>query len=348
MKRSTGSTIILVTATQIARADFDGSIFTCKTAPRPVAISPAAVVRAGLALGEKPAAVWILTHDAFAQRVTLNPAQVAGLTGEQLGRALSFEVEPFSGIPVMESATGFYAVGEGSFTVVEAGGTLAGITHPGTTPDDEEALHESLEQWLLRLQAGALPLIIPPAPAPSPNRFLIAALALEAAALLVFLANVGWRGVQRATLERRNAELAATGHELDTATKQVAALKKELFAHEKEQAQRERILVRRGALLALLNGLGSTRTDEVVVRGIEAEGPSSLVVSGISLEAGAVDEMSIVLTQTLRDDGWSAQPRHKTGRKNLPSGGPWEFSLTITHEEATRDQAMQISQREPE
>jgi hypothetical protein len=363
MKRPAGSTVLLVTGTRIARADFDGTLRTCKTAPRSAGGSPAEAVRAALALGGSAGTVWVLSEDAFVQRVTLNPAQVAGLTPEQLGRALSFEVEPFSGIPVMESATGFHDAGESFFTVVEmsradrdgiqravteAGGKLAGITHPGTTPDDEETLRESLGEWLLRLQAGALPLITPPAPAPSPNRFLVAAAVLEAAALLLLFADLGWKGVQRVILERRNAELAAAGRELDAATKQVAALKKELLDLEKDQAQRERVVARRGALLALLNGLGSTRTDDVVVRGIEAEGPSIVVVSGISLEAGAVDEMSIVLTQTLRAAGWSAQPRHKTGKKNLASGGPWEFSLTVTHEEATRDPAMQISQREPQ
>ena len=84
------------------------------------------------------------------------------------------------------------------------------------------------------------------------------------------------------------------------------------------------------------------------MRGIQSEGPSTLIVSGLSLEAGAVDEMSIVLSQNLRAAGWTAQPRQKTGKRDLSSGGPWEFSLALTHDEAEHPQPMRLSQRGPE
>ena len=356
MKRAATSTLILVTAARIARADSGGA---CITAARPVGSSVGEAARAALALGGKAEAVWVLCDDVFAQRVALSPAQVAGLTPDQLRRALSFEVEPFSGIPIAESVTGFHRSGEGAFDVIElpradrdaiqraasdAGGKLAGIAHPGTVPGDD-ALPAWLAGMLPRLQSGALPLITPPAPAPSPNRFLIAGLVLEAVALLLLFTLAGWNTVQRKTLERRNAELTAASRELEDASKQTAALKAELASLLKEQAQRERVIVRRGSLLALLNGLAATRAEDVVVRGIQADGPSSLIVSGLSLEADAVDEMSIVLTQSLRAAGWTAQPRNKTGKRHLPSGGPWEFSLTLTHEESSRAQTIQISQR---
>lgn len=361
MKRATASTIIVVTASRIARADFEGGAMNARVAPRAADASSVDSVRAALALGGRAAGkTWVLSRDVFVQTVSLNPAQTAGLTPDQLGRALSFEVEPFSGFSLAEAVVAFHEDAPGAFTVIEmprsdreaivravagAGGKLAGITHAGKAPEDDEALRAWLADFLLRLEGGALPLITLPAPAPSPHRFLIAAIALEAAALFFLIACASWTAWQRKGLEHRNAELTAASRELDAANKQTVVLKKELAALDKERDQRERVIARRGALLALLNGLAATHNQDVVVRGIETEGASSLIVSGLSLEAGAVDEMSIVLTQSLRAAGWTAQPRHKTGKKNLPSGGPWEFSLTVTHEEAVRAPDIQISQR---
>ena len=156
MKAGTASTFVLVTANRVARADFDGTLHFTKSAPRSAGVSATDAVRAALALGGKAAReTWVLDTDLWTQEVKLNPAQVAGLTPDQLGRALSFEAEPFSGIPVAESATGFRDEGGGTFNVVQmprsnhdaivrvlmsAGGTLAGIAHPGTVPEDDGAL----------------------------------------------------------------------------------------------------------------------------------------------------------------------------------------------------------------
>ncbi len=364
MKRVAGSTILLVTAKRIARADFDGSLRACRSGLRAANSSPAEAVRAALALGGKTSeAVWVLSEDVWTQKVVLHAGQVTGLTADQLARALSFEVEPFSGIPVMEGATGFHRGSDSTFEVVEisrsdrdaiqrvvadAGGKLAGITHPGAAPLDDEALNVWFTGWLPRLQGRALPLITPPAPAPSANRFLYTAIALEIAALLLLFGIGGYQALQRSALTKRQLALTTAANELAAANRQLETSRKELARLDKEQAQRERVVNRRGSLLALLNGLAATRPEDVVVRAIQAEGPSTIVVSGLSIEAGAVDEMSIVLTQSLRASGWTAQPRHKTGRRALPSGGPWEFSLTLTHEEAARAQAIQLSQRTAE
>jgi hypothetical protein len=362
MKAGAGSTFILVTAHRVARADFDGALRSAKSAPRPVGASAAEAVRAALALGGKAAReTWVLDTHLWTQEVKLNPAQVAGLTPDQLGRALAFEAEPFSGIPVGESATGFRDAGGGTFNVVQmpradrdaivravasAGGQLAGIAHPGSAPEDDEALLEWWPQHPARI--AATPRITPPAPEPSPHRFLVTGIALTAAAVVLVFALAGWNAVQRKIHMQSNAEFAAAARELDAANKQNDALRKELATLEKQDKQREQVHARRGALLALLNALATTRGEEVVVRALTAEGPSSLVVSGLSLEAGAVDELSIVLTQQLRAAGWTAQPRSKTGKRNLPSGGPWEFALVLTHEEAAQAQAVQLSQRATE
>ncbi len=327
-----------------------------RAAPRPAGTT-ADAVRAALALAGRPGAVWVLSDEVFSQKITLSPAQVAGLTPEQLGRALSFEIEPFSGIPVGDSAIGYREEGGGGFSVVElsrverdaiqravenAGGKLAGIAAASGVPEDQEALFA----WLAHFSSDTQPSIAPPAPAPSPHRFLYAGLAFEAAAILLLLLGLGWTALQRRSLERRNAELAAAARDLARASQQVETLRQELSTLAKDDALRDRVRARRGALLAVLNGLATTRSDEVVVRAITAEGPSSLLVSGLSLEAGAVDELSIVLSESLRGSGWSAQPRLKTGLRNLPSGGPWEFSLALTHEETASAQSVQLSQRD--
>lgn len=294
------------------------------------------------------------------QKVPISPAQSAGLSVEQMQRALAFEVEPFSGIPVAESAVGYHDVGEGIFAVAEisrtdraemqgsvaaSGGKLIGITHAADAPEDEDSLRGWLADWLVRLENGTVPLIAPLAPAPSPNRFLLAGTAMLAAVLVLLFGLGAWHARQRKDLEQRNAQLTAAGRELEAANRRLAELKKEWAAVEKAEAQQAQIMSRRSALESLLRELAATRSEDVVLRGIQAEGPSSLVVSGLSMEAEAVDEMSMVLTQRLRAAGWTAQPKHKTGRRNLPSGGPWEFSLILTHEEAARAQAMQLSQR---
>lgn len=357
MKAAT-STIVLVTGDRIARADFDGDLRSTKSAPRPVSASAAEVVRAALALGGKAAReTWVLSADVWRQEVKLNAAQIAGLTREQLGRALSFEAEPFSGIPVAESATGFRDEGGGAFNVVQmpradldavaravasAGGRLAGIVHPGSAPEDDEALLEWWPRQPARM-AGA-PIIRPPDRGPSPHRFFVTGLILEAAAigLLAFLGY--WNAARKKGYENRQAEFAVTARALEAANQQNQAWRAQLATLEKQEQQRGQVQARRGALLALLKALAAARTEDVLVRGFAAEGPSSLVVSGIALEAGAVDELSIVLSQQLRAVGWIAQARSKAGTKNMVNGGPWEFALVLTHTEAAQAPAVNLSQ----
>ncbi len=354
------TTFILVTANRVARADFDGDLRLAKSAPRPPAVADA--IRAALALGGKAAReTWVLSADIWSQEVKLNSAQVAGLSQEQIGRALSFEVEPFSGIPVMESATGFRDAGDGMFKVAQmpraelgtiaravagAGGRLAGVAHPGAAPVDDEALLEWWPRQPERIAAG--PVVMPPEAEPSPRRFFLAALVMEAAALIILVLIFAWMGNRFRDLQKRNEDFTAASRELDAVNRSGDALRRQLASLEKQDKQREHVHSRRGAVLALLNTLAQIRTDDIVVRGLTAEGPSSMVVSGLSLEAGAVDELSILLTGQLRGAGWIAQPRSKTGRKHMPNGGPWEFAVVLTHEEAERSKAVQLSQNTTE
>lgn len=365
MKRSPVSTLVVITASRVVRADWRRGAWTVQAGPRPATESGmgtgAESVAAALKLaGPAPGRTWVLSCEVFAQEVRLSPAQIAGLSPAQIERALAFEVEPFSGLSQAEGVLAFHEDAPGSFSIAAlpqteraavvravraAGGKLAGLTHGGRVPEAEAELAAWCAGKLARLESGALPVIMPAAPTPSRHRFLVAGLALEAAALLLLFAIVGRTAAQRRELETRNTQLASAAREIEAADRQVAALKMEAAALDREEEQRGRVIARRGSLLALLRGLAATRGEDVVVRGIQADGPSSLIVSGVSLEAGAVEEMSIVLTQSLRAAGWVAQPRNKTGIRHLPTGGPWEFSLTVTHDEAARKPHLQLTQR---
>lgn len=360
MKRPGKLTLLLVTRQRIARADFANGATTCKNAQRPPKASSTDAVRAALALGgSATGAVWVLSEDVWSQNVALSPAQVSGLSPEQLGRALSFEVEPFSGIPAAESVTGYKTTGPGAFAVVEmsradrdtiqrvvsdSGGRLAGIASADAPPAEELELPGWLAQWPQRLEGGTVPVITPPARAPSPQRFLVAGCVLAALAIALLIAISFSNSMARRDLDRRNGEFLAASRDLDAANKQIAALKVEQTTLEKLNASRTQVFARRGALQAVLATLAATRTEEIVVRGFAAEGPSHLVVNGLSLEAGAVDELSIVLSHKLKSAGWTAQARKKVGTKNLPSGGPWEFAVLLTHEEAALEPSPRSSE----
>lgn len=346
MKHPGRATLLLITSTRISRADFDGGLRDFKSVGRP----QGEAVGAALALGGKAGAVWVLSEDVFEHRLALHAAQVMGLTAEQLGRAIAFEVEPFSGIAVTEGIAGYLRRSEGSFDVIElpraalegmaraavsAGGRLAGVAHPGAVPAEPE-LQAWLAQMLSRLQSGELPIIIPPAPAPAANRFRVAAGQMAAVALVLLFGLGSWNSRQRAGLEKHIAEYGAASRALDAANKQSADLRKQLDAFEKEQTQRAEVTARRSALLSLLTGIAANRPEDIVVRDIKVDGPSSLIVSGLSLEADAPDELSIVLSQSLHNHGWTAELRSKTGKRNLANGGPWEFALTLTYEETSQ------------
>jgi hypothetical protein len=168
-------TLLVVTAGQLVRADFaPGSTVpsSVRSAARPPGSDPAGAVRVALALGGRGAArTWVLCEDIWTQAMALPRSQVAGLTGEQLAQALSFEVEALSGVPSHAAALGFHATQERDGqvhywiaemlladrdavgrVVREAGGRLAGLIHPSALPQPlaestTGAPWQRLEQW---------------------------------------------------------------------------------------------------------------------------------------------------------------------------------------------------------
>ncbi len=343
--KSHAVTVLLVESRRVAR--WDAATHACAVAARPAGTDFPGAVRLAASLGGKVATTWVVVDDLFTQRLTLGPAQVAGLTPDQLTRALSFEAEPFSGLPVTESATGYRGEGGGVFTVVQmraadragavqavaaAGGGLAGIAPAGTPPEDEAAL----ARWFAGLAPDLPTTAHVPPPGRSRTRRSAAAVGvgLAVAAGLVLGACFLWNGVRIFAAERQFAEVNEARRLLQAERARLTQLQAEEKALLEAAGRRTALAERRRALAAVLRQLSAAASEDTVVRQIQAEGTSRLVVSGVSMEAGAVDELSIVLSQRLQPHGWTATPRQKKGRRTLPSGGPWDFSLELRHREA--------------
>src|SRR5262249_13915667 len=152
-------TLLLVTHQNLVRADFSGTskpeLLDSWDTARPDLDDLPSFVEAALALGGKPGRkVWVLTTDLWTQTLSMQARATAKLTGEDLSKALSFEVETLSGINAFESIIGQTSLparknDELSYWVVQArtadreqieqivrmaGSRLAGLCHPGGLP----------------------------------------------------------------------------------------------------------------------------------------------------------------------------------------------------------------------
>lgn len=428
--------ILLLTTGRIARADFTTLGTPAAgvwSAPRSHDSTPVDAVRAALALGGRlGSVVWVLFEDAWIQNIDLSKGQVSGLSPEQIGRALSFEVESFSGMAVGESALGFSDCGERdgvkSYWIVElaagvrdamqqaivaAGGKLAGVCHPGGVPrpvdpanaghawrrleawnggmlwlecdvrqhirtrvltappallqsapgaglelltvdaataitnpdpsasakrfalDDEAQLREWFDAWGGALHAGrpSVPVVAPRAPKPTPRKYILTGVVLEAAMIFLFGLAILRGTLVRNRLQAERAEITRANEKIQTVVKTNTALRKEIADLELQVEKRAMLTGRRDSIPALLRALASTRPDDVVLSNIRPGGASSMIVNGIALEAISVDEMSVALTTMLRSEGWYAQPLQKIAKRTLPNSGPWEFSISVSQED---------------
>ncbi len=178
MFRRPAVTLLLVTNQSIVRADFSGGVkpvlLESWDAPRPDLDDLPSFVEAALALGGKPGRkVWVLATEFWTQTLAMQARAAARLTGEDLSRALGFEVETLSGITAFESIIGQANVparktDELAYWVVQArttdraqieqiirmaGSRLAGLCHPGGLPrslspvDDAKSSWQRVELW---------------------------------------------------------------------------------------------------------------------------------------------------------------------------------------------------------
>jgi hypothetical protein len=87
--------------------------------------------------------------------------------------------------------------------------------------------------------------------------------------------------------------------------------------------------LRRRALPSLLRALAQARPRDVVIQELRDEGRWSLLVSGIGMSAGVVDELTLGLTRQLRGTGWTVHPMQKVALGVFDNAGPWRFTLQV-------------------
>jgi hypothetical protein len=148
------NTILLVTRDEIARADVRGGVLTVSRSARPVIDDFPSLVEAAIRLGgRRPGRVWVLSTEFWNQTLSLSPEATAGVKADQLGRALGFEAESFSGLSAMEATVAYVPlpgskderpfwliqvphslVEQVEYVVGQAGGRLVGLCHPAGLP----------------------------------------------------------------------------------------------------------------------------------------------------------------------------------------------------------------------
>ncbi|MBI3817402.1 MAG: hypothetical protein HY286_01830 [Planctomycetes bacterium] len=164
MPRRPSLTILYIGAQRAARVDLSGPGVT-HSAERPCGgESFEAIVESLLKENAKPAArTFIFSEDVFTQTIDLPASAVAGLTVEQVQRALSYELEPVSGVRAAEAAVGMRECGaagdrrrywvalvplatrDAAAAVAQRHQSrIAGIAHPGGLLNNNNA---SLEVW---------------------------------------------------------------------------------------------------------------------------------------------------------------------------------------------------------
>mgnify|MGYP007068602944 CR=1 FL=1 len=332
------------------RADLVDGGWICRSGARATGSSVAEAMGAARSLGDETGKkVWLLSDEWFSQSFTLNPAQIAGLNDEQLGRALAFEAEPFSGIPMTSAALGFLRAGEGSFEVVAlpaevrsrlmdlAGGAFGGIAAAGPPPEDDDGMRQWAAILSGDLEGRRGPVVSAPAAPPSANRFRTAGFLMEAAAMLLLCASWWWIKSETLALRKKQSEYTSVANDLAAANLRIKNAGAEITNLRTDLDAANSLAARRLAVPVLLQSLGLQKSDDVVLSKIDVDGPSSSLIRGVALNPDAVDELSIVLKEALKPAGWSVFPGQKKGMRKLPNGGPWEVSLSIVHAEAAKE-----------
>ena len=158
MKSRGVNTLLLITHDRLVRADLRpgraATVADLHEERRPAADDLPSLVEAALRLSRtRPGNVWILSSELWTQVLSLPSDSLSGLKAEEIGRALGFEAEPFSGISALEAAAAQVLLpGEGpqrafwltnvltsqlqqiEDIVRQSGGRLLGMSHPGGLP----------------------------------------------------------------------------------------------------------------------------------------------------------------------------------------------------------------------
>jgi hypothetical protein len=222
-----------------------------------------------------------------------------------------------------------------------------GTAAPAAPPDaqrftlnNETHLRRWLTAWAhnLRETPAALALAKPPSAAPRLGRYVLLGIAAEAVAVVVCAAHWGWVTVQRDRLRRELGAIEAASVRLDEVERQNVAARSEMTELRRTIAGREvarlALARRRHAMPSLLRALSEAKPDDVVIRELRDGGPWRVRIGGVSLSAGAADDLAVRLASALKDGGWTVQPLQKRAEGLLPDAGPWRFALQVALQDA--------------
>jgi hypothetical protein len=163
-------TIVLIAGDRLVRADVRagrGADCQIYRRSRPAADDLPSLVEAALGAGPKRAGrVLVLCSEFWTQTLGLSAATTAGMSPQEIGQALAFEVEPFSGIAALDSQLRHVALPaeddqrffwvtqvplavqeELEHTVRQAGGRLLGLAHPAGLPEPISAECSARHPW---------------------------------------------------------------------------------------------------------------------------------------------------------------------------------------------------------
>jgi hypothetical protein len=185
---------------------------------------------------------------------------------------------------------------------------------------------------LARQSAGLA--ILAPAPAVVPiRRLMLAGIGFELLAAAACFACGRWAAAYRAGLRREVVEVRASVGQIMQIEKENADAVRALVDLRQGKDVGEgggRVLeLRRRALPSLLRALAQARPRDVVIQELRDEGRWSLLVSGIGMSAGVVDELTLGLTRQLRGTGWTVHPMQKVALGVFDNAGPWRFTLQV-------------------
>lgn len=171
MPKRPATTVLLITDTEVLRADFDGGSKLVDLWRRERAVEGGLATAAELAMGLGPKIgrrVLVLTTAAWTQTLPLPASSLNGMNDDELAQTLKFEVESFSGVAAFESDLAHRITHSSADTrefwitqfenselrtleeVVSArGAKLIGVCHPAGLPVDVngQAGGKRLEFW---------------------------------------------------------------------------------------------------------------------------------------------------------------------------------------------------------
>ncbi len=197
----------------------------------------------------------------------------------------------------------------------------------------------TLRSWFEKLarMPGEIPLIQAEAAAPPRHLPKQVGILLTAAVIVTSIAQALWLGREKQSLTNLQQEYARLQPLIETTNRESAKLKTELGEVQQKLKNLQRLIQQRGSVPELLRALAEHCPETIVFSQIKPE-RGVMNLSGIALEAMAVDEMSIVLSGALKPVGLVATPLEKKARQAQSNRGPWDFTIAVMPvEQATRN-----------